>query len=59
MNGGFIVWGLVTGIVTLASGAPIWAALGFALVAGLVGNIDRRMIRGSQKGQGLSIHPWL
>lgn len=59
MNGGFIGWALSVGALTLVLGAPLWAAVGLALVGGLVGNIDRRMMRDSNKKQGLSVHPWL
>lgn len=53
MNGGFIGWFLVIGVATLLADAPIWAALGFALVGGLAGNIDRRMIIEANKKIGL------
>lgn len=53
MNGGFVAWLLVIGFATLLLGAPVWAAIGFGLVGGLVGNIDRRMIIEAQKRIGM------
>ena len=53
MNGGFVAWLLVIGLATLLFGAPAWAAIGFGLVGGLVGNIDRRMIIEADKRVGL------
>jgi hypothetical protein len=59
MNGGFLGWSLIIFFLTLISGAPLWGAVGFALVSGVAGNIDRRMIRGGHMKQGLPVHPWL
>jgi len=53
MNGGFVAWLLVIGFATFLLGAPVWAAIGFGLVGGLVGNIDRRMIIEAQKRVGI------
>jgi hypothetical protein len=53
MNGGFVAWLLVIGLATLLFGAPAWAAIGFGLVGGLVGNIDRRMITEAQRRTGI------
>lgn len=59
MNGGFLAWFVIGLLLTLIAGAPLWGALGFALVSGIAGNIDRRMIRNEQKQIGFSVHPWL
>ena len=59
MNGGFLAWFVIAFFVTLVSGAPVWGAVGFAVVFGIAGNIDRRIIRGSHVKQGLPVHPWL
>lgn len=53
MNYGFVAWLLVTGLATLLFWAPAWVAIGFALVGGLVSNIDRRMIIEAQKRVGI------
>lgn len=59
MNGGFLVWFVIGFLFTFIAGAPLWGALGFALVSGIAGNVDRRMIRNEQKQSGFSVHPWL
>ena len=53
MNGGFVAWLQMVGLATLLFGAPAWAAVGFGLVGGLVGNIDRRMIIEAHKRVGI------
>ena len=54
-----MAWFVIAFFVTLVSGAPVWGAVGFAVVSGIAGNIDRRIIRGSHMKQGLPVHPWL
>lgn len=59
MNGSFLGWFAIGLLLTLIAGAPLWGAFGFALVSGIAGNVDQRMIRSEQKQSGLSVHPWL
>lgn len=53
MNGSFVAWFLLIGLATLLFKAPAWATIGFGLVGGLVGNIDRRMIVEAQRRVGI------
>ena len=53
MNSGFVWWLLIIGALTLILGAPLWGCVGLALIGGLVGNIDRRMIVEKNKRIGL------